>query len=59
MAAAELDALEKRLLEADGRRLWAQQRAREDLHAHGEPLTRLAVARRACILLDDAELTPC
>ncbi len=55
----ELDRLEARLLEADGRRVWAQQRARADLAERGEPLTRLNVARRACDLLDDAELTAC
>jgi hypothetical protein len=56
---AELEGLEARLLEADGRRVWAQQRARADLAGRGEPLTRLNVARRACELLDDAELTAC
>jgi hypothetical protein len=56
---SELDRLEGRLLEADGRRVWAQQRARVDLAERGEPLTRLNVARRACDLLDDAELTAC
>jgi hypothetical protein len=55
----ELDRLEARLLEADGRRVWAQQRARADLSERGEALTRLNVARRACELLDDAELTAC
>jgi hypothetical protein len=55
----ELVDLEARLLEADGRRVWAQQRARDDLAERGEPLTRLAVARRACELLEQAELTPC
>ena len=55
----ELARLEGRLLEADGRRVWAQQRARADLTDRGEPLTRLNVARRACELLDDAELTAC
>jgi hypothetical protein len=55
----ELDRLEARLLEADGRRVWAQQRARADLAERGEALTRLNVARRACELLDDAELTAC
>ena len=55
----ELEGLEARLLEADGRRVWAQQRARADLADRGEPLSRLNVARRACELLDDAELTAC
>ena len=55
----ELASLEARLLEADGRRDWAQQRARADLADRGAPLTRLNVARRACELLDDAELTAC
>jgi hypothetical protein len=55
----ELDRLEARLLEADGRRVWAQQHARADLAARGEPLSRLNVARRACKVLDDAELTAC
>jgi len=56
---AELDQLEVRLREADGRRVWLQQRARADLTERGEPLTRLGVARRACRLLDEVELTPC
>jgi hypothetical protein len=55
----ELDRLEARLLEADGRRVWAQQHARADLAERGAALTRLNVARRACELLDDAELTAC
>lgn len=55
----ELAALEARLLEADGRRIWAQQHARADLTDRGLPLTRLNVARRACELLDAAELTAC
>jgi hypothetical protein len=55
----ELDQLEARLREADGRRVWVQQRARSELLERGEPLTRLHVARRACQLLDEAELTPC
>ena len=48
---------EARLLEADGRRVWAQQRARADLTDRGLPVSRLNVARRACELLDAAELT--
>ena len=56
---SELDQLEVRLREADGRRVWLQQRARADLAERGETLTRLGVARRACQLLDEVELTPC
>ncbi len=56
---AEQQALEARLGEADGSRVWAQQQARAQLSARGEPVTRLAVARLACHLLDQAELTPC
>ena len=56
---AELDQLEGRLREVDSRRVWLQQRARADLTERGEPLTRLAVARHACQLLDEAELSPC
>lgn len=56
---AELDRLEVRLREADGRRVWLQQRARADLTERGEALTRLGVASRACQLLDEVELTPC
>ncbi len=56
---AELDQLEVRLREADGRRVWLQQRARADLAERGEVLSRLSVARRACQLLDEVELTPC
>ena len=55
---AELDQLEVRLREADGRRVWLQQRARADLAERGQALTRLGVARRACQLLDEVELTP-
>jgi hypothetical protein len=58
-AHGELAGLEARLLEADGRRVWAQQHARADLTDRGLPLTRLNVARRACELLDAAELTAC
>lgn len=56
---AELDQLEVRLREADGRRVWLQQRARADLTERGQVLSRLGVARRACQLLDEVELTPC
>jgi len=56
---AEQDALETRLGDADGARVWAQQQAREQLTSRGEPVTRLAVARLACQLLDQAELSPC
>jgi len=52
-------ALETRLADADGARVWAQQQAREQLATRGEPVTRLAVARLACTLLDHAETTPC
>jgi hypothetical protein len=55
----ELAELEHRLVEADGRRVWVQQRAREDLSAERRPITRLAIARRACQLLDALEATPC
>ncbi len=51
--------LEARLAEADGSRVWAQQQARAQLTACGETVTRLAVARLACQLLDQAELSPC
>ena len=51
--------LEVRLREADGRRVWLQQRARADLTERGQELSRLGVARRACQLLDEVELTPC
>jgi hypothetical protein len=55
----ELEQLEARLLEADGRRVWLQQRARAELAERGQAVSRLEVARRACQLLDEAELTPC
>jgi hypothetical protein len=55
----ELERLEARLLEADGRRVWLQQRARAELAERGQAVSRLEVARRACQLLDEAELTPC
>jgi hypothetical protein len=55
----ELHQLEARLLEADGRRVWLQQRARAELAERGQAVSRLEVARRACQLLDEAELTPC
>lgn len=55
----ELDGLEVRLREADGRRVWLQQQARADLAERGEAVTGLGVARRACQLLDEVELTPC
>ena len=56
---AEQDALEARLAEVGGSRVWAQQQARAQLAERGEPITRLSVARLACQLLDQAELTPC
>lgn len=57
--ASEQQALESRLAEADGSRVWAQQQARAQLTARGEPVTRIAVARLACQLLDLADLTAC
>ncbi len=56
---AEQDALEARLLEAGGSRVWAQQQARAQLADRGEPITRLTVSRLACQLLDQAESVPC
>lgn len=50
----ELAELDRRLDEADGRRVWAQQKARADLQQEGVPITRLAVFRRAAGLLDHA-----
>jgi hypothetical protein len=55
----ELQALEARLSEVDGRRVWAQQRARDELAERGLPVTRLTVARRACELLDATDYAPC
>jgi hypothetical protein len=49
----ELAALEGRLLEADGRRVWAQRLARDRLTAQGRPVTRLDVSRLACQFLDE------
>ena len=57
--AVEREALETRLGDAGGSRVWAQQQARAELAERGEPITRLTVARRACELLDDAETTAC
>ncbi len=57
--AIEQQRLESRLAEADGGRVWAQQQARAQLSARGEPVTRLSVARLACELLDRADLAPC
>ena len=51
--AAELARLETRLVEADGARVWAQRQARDHLARSGEPVTRLAVARLSCRLLDE------
>jgi len=48
---AELAALEARLAEADGDRVRLQRLAREQLRQERHPVTRLAVARRACALL--------
>jgi hypothetical protein len=53
--AEELADLEERLAEADGRRVWAQRRARQELAARGEPITRLSVARLAVRLLADGQ----
>ena len=50
----ELTALEARLAEADGARVALQRQARRELTAAGQTVTRLAVARRACALLDAA-----
>jgi hypothetical protein len=54
--AAELAELEARLAEADGRRVWVQRRARQELAARGEPVTRLSVARLACRLLAEGRV---
>ena len=58
IADVELAALEARLAEADGARVVVQRNARQQLVAEGQTVTRLAVARRACELLDgpDGEL---
>jgi hypothetical protein len=53
-AAAELQRLEERLAEVDGRRVALQRQARAELEAAGLSLSRLTVARRACELLDRA-----
>lgn len=55
--AAELERLEARLAEVDGRRVALQRRARTELDAEGQPLSRLAVARRACELLGQGGTT--
>jgi hypothetical protein len=52
VAVAELKRLEERLAEVDGLRVALQREARSRLEAEGQPLSRLAVARRACELLD-------
>jgi hypothetical protein len=54
-AAAELQRLEERLAEVDGRRVALQRQARAELEALGLSLSRLTVARRACELLDRTE----
>jgi hypothetical protein len=54
-AVEELAGLEARLVEADGRRVWAQRRARQELAARGEPVTRLSVARLAVRFLQFGE----
>jgi hypothetical protein len=51
-AIAELQRLEARLAEADGRRVALQRQARAELEAEAQTLSRLTVARRACELLD-------
>jgi hypothetical protein len=48
----ELARLEAVLAEADGDRVRVQRLAREQLAVAGEPVTRVAVARLACRLLD-------
>jgi hypothetical protein len=53
---AELAELEARLAEADGLRVWGQRRARQELAARGEPVTRLAVARLACRFLAEGRV---
>ncbi|WP_143448413.1 hypothetical protein [Kineosporia sp. A_224] len=50
-ASNELALLEARLAEADGDRVRLQRLAREQLREERHPVTRLAVARRACALL--------
>jgi len=50
-ASDELALLEARLAEADGDRVRLQRLAREQLRQERHPVTRLAVARRACALL--------
>jgi hypothetical protein len=50
-ASNELALLEARLAEADGDRVRLQRLAREQLREERHPVTRLAVARRACSLL--------
>jgi len=52
IADVELAALEARLAEADGARVVVQRNARQQLVAEGLTVTRLAVARKACELLD-------
>lgn len=53
-AVAELQRLEARLAEVDGRRVALQRQARAALEAEGQTLSRLTVARRACDLLNRA-----
>jgi hypothetical protein len=61
---AELAVLEARLAEADGDRVRLQRLARDQLRQEQRPVTRLAVARRACglphmnVAGHDVERTP-
>lgn len=51
--AGELVRLEQVLAESDGARVVVQRAARAELATEGAAVTRLAVARRACRLLDE------
>jgi len=48
----ELAGLDRRVDEADGLRVWAQQKARPDMRQEGAPITRLSLCRRDAVLLD-------
>ncbi len=52
----ELDELDARLDQVDGRRVLLQAHARRQLTAEGLPLTRATVLRRACQLLEHSAL---
>jgi hypothetical protein len=52
-SSGEFERLEAQLAQADGRRVWAQRLACEQLTPEQRPLTRFDVARRACQILDD------